>query len=98
MQRMPRREARARLDVGEHDRADALGERDTSLKIVNFVRGAADHDQRPARAVEQARGLEHEVLRRVAGAWCRKTLEGRQRNGRCEMLFLQCGVETYVHW
>ena len=97
MQWVLRWKARTGLDIGEDDRADVLGERDTTLKIDGIARHATDHQQWSLCAIEQSCYFRHDLLRDRARTRDRSALERGRRHWRGEALLLQRGVEANVH-
>ena len=77
MQRMLRRKAGARLDVGEHDGAEALGQCHAPREIGGIVGHAADHEQRPARRLQKLGGAPY-ALR---SSRCRGVADWKRSSG-----------------
>ena len=93
---MARRKARAGLDVGQHQCAEALGERDATREIGGVRRDPADHQKRFACRLQQPGDFAHCVGRRRRGRSGAIAVERGQRDRRAERLFLQRRVERDV--
>ncbi len=98
MQRMPGRKARPGLDVGEGERADALGQRDAPLEVRGIVADAADHQQRPPGNAQPLRDCGDGVIGRSRRGRHRKSVERRHRLGGGQRFFLEAGIEADIHW
>ena len=66
MQRMIGRERGADLEIGDHARAEALGQRDARVPGVEIARDAAGEDHRMLGVAQQVGGLRDGVRRRRA--------------------------------
>ncbi len=97
MQRMLRRKAGARLDVREHDGAEALGQRHAPREIDGIIGHAADHEQRPARRLQKLGGAPYSLCRRGARRRRLEAVERWQRHGRRQVFLLQRCVEGHEH-
>ena len=96
MRRMIGRKHGALLEIGHHAGAEPLGELYARRPVFGLARAAAEHDDRPLRALQQRQRLIDRLFRRPRR---RRRLEARHVGPfrfLVELLFLEAGVETNV--